>query len=106
MRHWASLGVDLGGTKVLAALFDEQMGLYGEYKLGAAVACRNVIGLFLGTGIGGGLIVDGKLYRGSSGNAGEIGHYLLDAMGPLSGSDRHGLLDDIASRHAIAAQAA
>jgi len=85
---------------------DAQLGLYGEYKLGAAVGCRNVVGLFMGTGIGGGVIIDGTLYKGASGLAGEIGHYLLDALGPLSGSDRHGLLDDIASRHAIAAQAA
>lgn len=85
---------------------DAQLGLYGEFKLGAAVGCRNVIGLFIGTGIGGGAIIEGSLYKGASGLAGEIGHYLLDALGPLSGSERHGLFDDIASRHAIAAQAA
>ena len=85
---------------------DAQLGLYGEMTLGAAVGRKNVIGIFLGTGIGGALAIDGKLYRGATGQAGEIGHYLLDAMGPLSGSQRHGLLDDIASRHAIAAQAA
>ncbi len=85
---------------------DAQMGLYGEFKLGAAALARNVIGLFLGTGIGGAIILEGRLYQGSSGLAGEIGHYLLDALGPLSGSGRQGLFDDIASRHAVAAQAA
>jgi glucokinase len=82
------------------------MGLYGEFRRGAARGSRNAIGLFLGTGIGGAVIVDGRLYRGTSGHAGEIGHYLLDALGPLSGSQRYGLLDDVVSRHAIAAQAA
>lgn len=85
---------------------DVQMGLYGEHALGAARGKRNVIGLFLGTGIGGAIIIDGRLYQGSSGHAGEIGHYLLDALGPFTGSQRYGLLDDVVSRHAIAAQAA
>lgn len=85
---------------------DVQLGLYGEHAFGAARGCRNAIALFLGTGIGGALIIEGRLYTGSSGLAGEIGHYLVDAFGPLSGSQRHGLLDDVASRHAIAAQAA
>lgn len=85
---------------------DVQLGLYGEHAFGAARGCRNAIALFLGTGIGGALIIEGRLYTGCSGLAGEIGHYLVDAFGPLSGSQRHGLLDDVASRHAIAAQAA
>ena len=85
---------------------DVQMGLYGEHALGAARGSRNVIGLFLGTGIGGALIIDGRLHQGTTGHAGEIGHYLLDAMGPFTGSQRFGLLDDVVSRHAIAAQAA
>jgi glucokinase len=85
---------------------DVQMGLYGELMLGAAIGRKDVIGLFLGTGIGGAVIIDGKLHLGSSGHAGEIGHYLLDSLGPFTGSQRTGLLDDVVSRHAIAAQAA
>jgi glucokinase len=85
---------------------DVQMGLYGEHALGAARGSRSVICLFLGTGIGGAVIIDGRLHQGSSGHAGEIGHYLLDALGPFTGSQRYGLLDDVVSRHAIAAQAA
>lgn len=85
---------------------DVQMGLWGELKLGAARGCRDAVALFIGTGIGGAIVIDGKLYRGASGLAGEIGHFLIDAHGPLSGSERHGLLDDVASRTAIAAEAA
>ena len=85
---------------------DVDAGLYGEQQFGAAVGCKHVIGIFIGTGIGGAVIIDGKLYRGASGHAGDIGHYLLQPFGPLSGSDRHGVLDDVASRTAIAADAA
>jgi glucokinase len=85
---------------------DVQLGLYGESALGAARGARHAMALFIGTGIGGALIIDGRLHRGASGLAGEIGHFLIDAHGPLSGSERHGLLDDVASRSAIAAQAA
>jgi glucokinase len=85
---------------------DVDAGLYGEQQFGAAVGCKHVIGVFIGTGIGGAVIIDGKLYRGASGHAGDIGHYLLQPFGPLSGSDRHGVLDDVASRTAIAADAA
>ncbi len=85
---------------------DVQAGLYGEHQLGAARGARHAIGIFIGTGIGGALVVDGKLYRGASGVAGDIGNYLLHAMGPLAGSDREGVLDDVASRTAIAGDAA
>ena len=54
---------------------------YAEWRYGAAVGCRNVVALTLGTGIGGGLIIDGKLYRGSSFAAGEIGQMSIDYAG-------------------------
>jgi glucokinase len=85
---------------------DVQAGLYGEHQLGAARDARHAIGIFIGTGIGGALVIDGKLYRGATGVAGDIGNYLLHAIGPLAGSDREGVLDDIASRTAIAGDAA
>ena len=85
---------------------DVQAGLYGEHRLGAAKGARNAIAIFIGTGIGGALVIDGKLYRGATGVAGDIGNYLLHAIGPLAGSDREGVLDDIASRTAIAGDAA
>jgi glucokinase len=85
---------------------DVQAGLYGEHRLGAAVGKRHVIGIFIGTGINGALILDGKPFLGATGHAGDIGHYLLQPMGPLAGSERQGVLDDVASRTAIAGQAA
>jgi glucokinase len=85
---------------------DVHAGLYGEFELGAARGCKHVIGIFMGTGIGGALIVDGKPYFGATGAAGDIGNYLLHPLGPLSGSDRSGVLDDVASRGAIVGAAA
>ncbi len=54
----------------------------GEWKYGAGVGCRNLICMTLGTGVGGGLILDGRLYRGEGFVAGEIGHMPLNAKGP------------------------
>jgi glucokinase len=90
----------------IVLLNDAHAALYGELKLGKAAGYRDVIGIFIGTGIGGAVAIDGKLHRGVSGEAGNIGHYLLHAFGPLAGSERHGILDDFASRLAIAGTAA
>ena len=85
---------------------DVNAGLVAEHQLGAAVGYKHVIGIFIGTGIGGAIIIDGKLYAGAGGHAGNIGNYLLQPFGPLAGSARHGVLDDVASRTAIAGDAA
>ena len=85
---------------------DVQAGLYGEHQLGAAAGLKHVIGIFVGTGIGGALIIDGKLHVGATGYAGDIGNYLLHTIGPLGGWQREGVLDDVASRTAIAGDAA
>jgi len=90
----------------VALLNDVHAALYGELKAGNAVGCKHVIAVFIGTAINGALAIDGKLYRGASGEAGNIGHYLLNPFGPLAGSERHGILDDFASRISIAGTAA
>ena len=56
---------------------DVRMGTYGEFAHGAARGARNVLGVFVGTGVGGGLIINGDLYAGFNGNAGEIGHLVV-----------------------------
>lgn len=85
---------------------DVHMGLYGEQQLGAAKGLKHVLGIFFGTGIGGAVIIDGKLYEGANGAAGEVGHTLMSPLGHLAGSERQGVLDDFASRNAIAGEAA
>jgi glucokinase len=61
---------------------DANAAVVGEMWQGAARGCRNVMSVTLGTGVGGGVIIDGKLWRGSHGSAGEIGHTTVD---PFSG---------------------
>jgi glucokinase len=56
---------------------DVRMGTYGEFAQGSAKGARDVFGIFVGTGVGGGLILNGDLYEGFLGHAGEIGHIVL-----------------------------
>ncbi|HUX11740.1 MAG TPA: ROK family protein [Spirochaetia bacterium] len=85
---------------------DVNAGTYGELRRGAAVGYRHVIGLFPGTGIGGGIVIDGKLYRGATGGAGEIGHMIIQLDGPLCGAGHYGCLESVASKTAMAKDAA
>ncbi|HNV06712.1 MAG TPA: ROK family protein, partial [Petrotogaceae bacterium] len=73
----------------------------GEYKFGAGAGCKNIIGIFIGTGIGGGIIINGKLYEGAVGAAGEIGHTIVLPDGPLCGCGSRGCLESLASRTAM-----
>ena len=73
-----------------------------EYHYGAGRGVRNMIYITASTGIGGGLILDGKLYGGSSGAAGEVGHMTIMADGPLCGCGNRGHLEAFASGTAIA----
>jgi glucokinase len=54
-----------------------------EWKFGAGLGCENMIFLTFGTGLGAGLILNGKLYEGTNGNAGEVGHIRLEKDGPI-----------------------
>jgi glucokinase len=56
---------------------DVRIGTFGEWRHGSARGAKNVLGIFAGTGVGGALILDGKLYQGFNFNAGEIGHIVL-----------------------------
>ena len=80
---------------------DVNVGLMGEHALGAGRGVKNVVGIFAGTGIGGALIFDGKLYEGSRGGAGEIGHTVLLVNGPLCGCGHRGCAEALASRTAM-----
>jgi glucokinase len=62
---------------------------------------RNMIGIFLGTGVGGGLILDGKLYGGFNRTAGELGHMVIQVGGPKCGCGNNGCFEALASRTAI-----
>jgi glucokinase len=84
---------------------DVQSGVLGELVGGGLRGMTNAVGIFLGTGIGGGIVIDGKIYRGSTGSAGEIGHMILLEGGPLCGCGNYGCLEALASRTAMAKDA-
>lgn len=80
---------------------DVNLGTLGEAVYGAGRGIADVIGIFVGTGIGGGIILDGKLRRGFRWSAGEIGHMFVDIGGPVCGCGMAGHIEAIASRGAI-----
>ncbi len=82
---------------------DANAGALAEWLFGAGRGHRHVIYMTMGTGIGGGLILDGRLYRGANGNAGEVGHMRVVAEGgPLCGCGKRGCLEAFCSGPAIA----
>lgn len=82
---------------------DVDAGVYGEYRFGAGRDCRCVLGIFPGTGIGGGCVYDGEIIRGRTGSCMEVGHMQVAPGGPLCGCGRRGCLESVASRLAISA---
>src|SRR5213083_2192309 len=84
---------------------DANCATVGEWWLGAARGGRNVVGITIGTGIGGGLIINGDLYHGSSDVAGEIGHTTIDVNGRHCKCGNYGCLEAYASGPAIATRA-
>jgi glucokinase len=90
----------------VAVANDVDAGTYGEFVGGAARGSRSVLGVFPGTGIGGGFVYEGKLVRGRTQSCMEIGHMKVMPRGRLCGCGRRGCLETVASRLAIAADAA
>lgn len=84
---------------------DVNLGTLGEFVFGAGKGGTNAIGIFVGTGIGGGLIIDGRLYHGHSGMAGEIGHMIVESDGFPCGCGGNGCLETVASRSIVSAVA-
>ena len=85
---------------------DVDAGVFGEFRFGAAKGTRSAIGIFPGTGIGGGFVYDGNIVRGRTFSCLEIGHVQVVTQGKLCGCGRTGCLETEASRLAIAAEAA
>ncbi len=85
---------------------DAQAGVLGEWVAGAAEGDRFVLGLWLGTGVGGGLVLDGRSYVGSGGGSGEIGHLVVRPGGARCGCGRRGCLEAYAGRRMMSESAA
>jgi glucokinase len=87
----------LGGTRVKLDN-DVNVGTVAEHRLGAAKHADDVLGVFIGTGVGGGVILGGELRRGDSGLAGEIGHTVVHPGGRECSCSRRGHLEAYAGR--------
>lgn len=77
---------------------DVNLGVLGEYKFGAAQGYHNVVGFFVGTGMGGGMILNGALFTGNQFKAAEYGHMILDPEGPLCNCGQRGCLEAFSSK--------
>ncbi len=94
LREWRNVPVVLSNDVKVAAA--------GELRMGAGRGLKNMITVFVGTGIGGGIILDGKIFEGTRGSAGELGHVVTMADGPFAGGGGiRGGIEAIASRTAI-----
>ncbi len=84
---------------------DAELGAVGEWAYGAGRGERNLAYIKVGTGVGSGLLLEGQLYRGATGSAGEIGHITIDENGPLCTCGNRGCLEAFAGGNAIARRA-
>ena len=87
---------------------DANMAALAEHRAGAALGCGEAVMLTIGTGIGGGLILGGELYRGGVGAAAELGHMVIELDGPpcQGNCPNHGCMEAMASGTALAREAA
>jgi glucokinase len=84
---------------------DANAACFGEFVAGAGKNIKNMVFFTLGTGIGGGIVSDGKLLRGSSGNAAELGHIIVQTNGRLCNCGQRGCAEAYASASATAKRA-
>jgi len=98
-----ALGPDLSRALALPVLVenDVRVGGYGEFRLGAGRGFHDMIVAFVGTGIGGCVVLKGQVLDGATGNAGELGHIVVKAGGPRCGCGSRGCMEAMASKTAI-----
>jgi glucokinase-like ROK family protein len=84
---------------------DAELGAMGEWAYGAGRGSNHLVYIKVGTGVGSGLLLDGQIYRGATGCAGEIGHITIQENGPLCSCGSYGCLEAFAGGRAIARKA-
>jgi glucokinase len=82
---------------------DVNLGVLGEYKYGVAQGYKNIVGFFVGTGMGGGLILNGEMFTGHQFKGAEYGHMILDSEGPLCKCGQRGCLEAFSSKQGMSA---
>jgi len=99
----APLAAFVGGALDLPAVADNDVNAaaWGEYRHGAGLGSTHLLMVSVGTGIGGGIVLDGRLYRGANGFAAEIGHTVVEPDGPLCGCGNTGCWEQVASGTAL-----
>ncbi|HJS25524.1 MAG TPA: ROK family protein [Actinomycetota bacterium] len=80
---------------------DASMAAFAEYRFGAGRGYRHLLLVTVGTGIGGGIVSDGRLFRGAHGFAAEIGHIIVEPNGPPCGCGNRGCWEQVAAGRAI-----
>ncbi len=109
MRHWEDFPLDqaLSEAAQLPVVLDNDAtaAALGEYWSGVAGTTPTFAAVYMGMGIGTGLMIDGVLYRGASGNAGEVGHICLDVSGPACWCGARGCTEALAGPAAVVAEA-
>ena len=80
---------------------DANAAMWAEYKFGSAKGFNPVMFFIIGTGMGGGLVIDGKLFRGANGIGAEFGHMIVQPKGILCGCGAHGCIEQYASGSAL-----
>ncbi|MGZ5354213.1 MAG: ROK family glucokinase [Actinomycetota bacterium] len=80
---------------------DANVAAYAEYRFGAGRGFRHMLLVAVGTGIGGGIISDGRLFRGANGYAAEFGHFIVEPGGPRCGCGNLGCWEQVAAGRAI-----
>lgn len=85
---------------------DVRAATFGEWTYGAGKNCQNFVCLFVGTGIGGGIVINNEIVEGASNTAGELGHIIVDLNGPICNCGNRGCLEALAGGHGIATNAA
>lgn len=106
--HW----IDIPAAEILSnalgcpvrLLNDVRTATLGELTYGRGREASTMVFIAIGTGIGGGVVIDGKLRLGPLGAAGELGHQTIDPNGPMCGCGNHGCLETLASGTALAAE--
>jgi glucokinase len=115
--HWSPNFKDWNGVQLLAPIRedlklpvfmgnDANVAALGEFRFGAGRDVNSLVMLTLGTGIGGGIVLDGKLWLGANDGAAEIGHTIILPGGPVCCCGRAGCLEALAKRDAIVERAA
>ena len=80
---------------------DCTISMLGVYEVELKSKPKTALGIFVGTGVGGGLVINGEIFRGFTGCAGELGHMVIDVNGPKCGCGNRGCLEALASRTAL-----